>query len=173
VLSLDVVPFVALAYHDPFALLKPGSFKCHIFQWHNVMAVAFASCIPDPLGPSRASEEYQSFRDGFSRFLSGAPVTYEPNVLVTSLTSDPPPYRSGRSTGDVLPQSIVDNSKNIALGQRLPSHKVICQCESTVVHLANALPSTGKWRILVFAGDLRSTEQRNIAYNLDETLQSL
>ena len=124
-------------------------------------------------GPSRASEEYQSFCDGFSRFQSGATVTYKPNILVISLISDRPPCRSGRSTGDVLPQSIDDNSENIALGQRLPSHKVVYQCESTVVHLANALLSTGKWRILVFAGDLCSTEQRDIVYHLGETLQDI
>lgn len=33
---------------------------------------------------SGASEEYQNFRDGLSKFLSGVFVTYEPNAIVTS-----------------------------------------------------------------------------------------
>ncbi|GAB7331430.1 hypothetical protein MBLNU13_g02848t1 [Cladosporium sp. NU13] len=35
-------------------------------------------------GPSSASEEYQKFRDGFSRFLSGVSVTQEPNALIAN-----------------------------------------------------------------------------------------
>jgi phenol 2-monooxygenase len=124
-------------------------------------------------GPSGASEEYQNFRDGFSKFLSGISVTYEPNALVTRLAADREPRQSGNSNGDIAPQSVAGIAKNIALGQRLPSHKVVCQCESTAVHLASALPSTGKWRILVFAGDLSSKEQEDIVHHLGETLQSL
>jgi phenol 2-monooxygenase len=124
-------------------------------------------------GPSNASEEYQSFRDGFSRFPSGVSVTYEPNALVTSLAVDQKPRQCYDSNGDFPPQSTEGIAKNIPLGQRLPSHKVVRQCESTVVHLANALPSTGKWRIMVFAGDLRSKEQQDIVYRLGAVLQSL
>jgi phenol 2-monooxygenase len=123
-------------------------------------------------GPSDNSEEYQSFRDGFSRFLSGVSVTYEPNALVTSLAVDQKPRQCCDSSGDVPPQSTDGSAKIIPLGQRLPSHKVVRQCESTVVHLANALPSTGKWRILVFAGDLRPKEQQDIVYRLGAALQS-
>ena len=124
-------------------------------------------------GPSGASEEYQNFRDGFSKFLSGVSVTYEPNTLVTRLAADREPRQFGNSNGNVAPRSVDGIAKNIALGQRLPSHKVVSQCDSTVVHLANALPSTGKWRILVFAGDLSSKKQRKVVHSLGETLQNL
>lgn len=124
-------------------------------------------------GPSSASKEYQSFRDGFSKFLSGESVTYEPNILVIRLTFDRPPYQSDGPNGDVPTQSVDGIANSIGPGQRLPSHKVVCQCESTVVYLANALPSTGKWKVLVFASDLHSTEQRDTVYRLGDTLQSL
>jgi phenol 2-monooxygenase len=124
-------------------------------------------------GPSHNSKEYQSFRDGFSRFLSGVSVTYGPDTFVTSLTVDQNPRQCCDSNGDIPPQSTDGVAKNIALGQRLPSHKVVRQCESTIVRLASALPSTGKWRTLVFAGDLHSKEQQDIVYRLGAALQSL
>jgi phenol 2-monooxygenase len=124
-------------------------------------------------GQSSVSEEYRSFRDGFSMFLSGVSVTYEPNTLIMHLNTDQQSCQSEGTSSDAPLQSTDGIAKSIALGQRLPSHKVVCQCESTVVHLANALPSTGKWRILVFAGDIRSKEQRDIVYRLGDTLQSL
>ena len=124
-------------------------------------------------GPSRASKKYQKFRDGFSKFLSGVSVTYEPNALVMRLAADRERCQSGNSNGDIAARSVDGVAKNIALGQRLPSHQVVSQCESTVVHFVSALPSTGKWRILVFAGDLSSKAQRKVVHSLAETLQSL
>jgi phenol 2-monooxygenase len=100
-------------------------------------------------------------------------VTYEPNTLVTSLAVDQKPRQCCDYNGDFPPQSTDGIAKNIPLGQRLPSHKVVLQCEPTVVHLANALPSTDKWRILVFAGDLRPKEQQDIVYRFGAALQSL
>lgn len=76
-------------------------------------------------GPSGASEEYQNFRDGFSKFLSGVFVTYEPNALVTRLAADRESRQSGKSNGGIAPRSVNGVAKNIALGQRLPSHKVV------------------------------------------------
>lgn len=123
-------------------------------------------------GPSSASEEYRSFRDGFSKFPGGVTVAYELRILVTRLTVNQSPRQPGHFNGDVPTQSVDGIARNVALGQRLPLRKVVCQCESTLVHLAIALPSTGKWRILVFAGDLCFKEQQDIVHRLvGETLQ--
>ena len=93
---------------------------------------------------SSASEEYQSFRDGFFRFLSGTSVTYEPKALVTRFSPEEQPYHSKVSNGNTAIQSVDDIAKSITFGRTWPSHKVVYQCESTVVHLATALSTTGK-----------------------------
>ncbi|KAL3455835.1 FAD binding domain-containing protein [Aspergillus heterothallicus] len=45
-------------------------------------------------------------------------------------------------------------AKNVAVGMRLPSSQVIRHCDSKPVQLATALKSDGRWRVMVFAGDL-------------------
>jgi hypothetical protein len=49
-----MVPFLTLAYHDPFGPLESGSFEDHMFQWNNVLVVTLACLTPDafnsPLG---------------------------------------------------------------------------------------------------------------------------
>lgn len=55
---------------------------------------------------SGASEEYQNFRDGLSKFLSGVSVTYEPNPIVTRIAADRELRRSGNSNGNIEPRSV-------------------------------------------------------------------
>ena len=43
---------------------------------------------------------------------------------------------------------------NVIVGMRMPSAQVVRHCDSKPMQLAKALPSDGRWRILVFAGDL-------------------
>ena len=43
---------------------------------------------------------------------------------------------------------------NIYPGVRIPSFKVVNQADACPTHIASLLPSTGQWRILLFAGDL-------------------
>ncbi|KAI1137625.1 FAD binding domain-containing protein [Hypoxylon sp. FL0543] len=104
-------------------------------------------------GPSKESQDYQSFRDRFSQFLSGVAISYGPSSLVAESSQ----------------QSL---AHNIRLGQRLPSHKVVCNAESNIVHLSDMFPSNGAWRILVFAGDIRSSAQLDKVQQLGTTLES-
>lgn len=88
-------------------------------------------------GPTRDSEEYQSFRDQFSGFLSGVKVQYGEGLLISDEDN----------CGSCL-------ARHLALGARLPFHKVISQAEANVVRLSDVLISNGKWRILVLPGDI-------------------
>ncbi|KAL2840885.1 FAD binding domain-containing protein [Aspergillus pseudoustus] len=45
-------------------------------------------------------------------------------------------------------------AKNVAVGMRLPSSQVVRYCDSKPVQLATTLKSDGRWRVMVFVGDL-------------------
>ncbi|KAI1759577.1 FAD binding domain-containing protein [Hypoxylon sp. FL1150] len=105
-------------------------------------------------GPSKQSRDYQTFRDRFAGFVSGTAVCYAPSALVAK-TSE---------------QSSVSH---IELGQRLPSHKVVCNAEANLIHLSDMMPSNGTWRILTFAGDIESPSQLERVQQLGTYLEGL
>ncbi|KAL4946763.1 hypothetical protein BDV06DRAFT_229660 [Aspergillus oleicola] len=45
-------------------------------------------------------------------------------------------------------------AKNVVVGMRLPSSQVVRYCDSKPVQLASSLKSNGRWRVMVFAGDI-------------------
>ncbi|KAL3454384.1 FAD binding domain-containing protein [Aspergillus insuetus] len=45
-------------------------------------------------------------------------------------------------------------AKNVPVGMRLPSSQVVRHCDSKPVQLSTTLKSDGRWRVMVFAGDL-------------------
>lgn len=49
---------------------------------------------------------------------------------------------------------------NVIVGKRIPSFKVLSQADARPWHLHELLPSVGRWRILVFPGDVTRTEQK-------------
>ena len=53
---------------------------------------------------------------------------------------------------------------------RLPSHKVLYQADAKPVEIGELLKSDGRWRIMVFAGDLREESQFNRVQRLGEAL---
>ncbi|KAI0172945.1 thioredoxin-like protein [Hypoxylon sp. FL1284] len=105
-------------------------------------------------GPSRRSRDYQNFREGFTGFVSGVAICYAPSSLISST----------RKQG---------LARNIKLGQRLPSHKVICNSESNPTHISDMMPSNGSWKILTFAGDVGSPPQLERVQQLGAYLERL
>ncbi|KAL4797987.1 FAD binding domain-containing protein [Aspergillus venezuelensis] len=45
-------------------------------------------------------------------------------------------------------------ASNVVVGMRLPSSQVVRYCDSKPVQLASALKSNGRWRVMVFVGDI-------------------
>lgn len=147
-------------------------------------------------GPSEESQDYQTFRDTFSWFLSGVSVSYGPNGLVTRAKGEctgtnghnpngddfcdgqasdlpsSPDQSNGYAGFDRYPVSDPNLAKTIRLGQRMPSEKIVCQAEANPVLLSNILPSNGRWRILVFAGDLISADQRQVIQKVGDALET-
>ncbi len=48
-----------------------------------------------------------------------------------------------------------DLAKNLTIGMRFPSTQVVRFCDAKAMHFVKALPADGRWRIVVFAGDVR------------------
>lgn len=87
--------------------------------------------------PARRAD-YQGFRDRFSEFISGVGVRYGDNCLIASESS------GSRNLGQ----------KTIALGQRIPDFDLVNHASAEPTHLHALLPSTGLFRIVLFAGDI-------------------
>ncbi|GES62091.1 FAD binding domain protein [Aspergillus terreus] len=49
---------------------------------------------------------------------------------------------------------------NVVVGMRLPSSQVVRFCDSKPVQLMTSLKSDGRWRVMAFVGDLKSTENQ-------------
>ncbi|KAH8799108.1 FAD binding domain-containing protein [Xylogone sp. PMI_703] len=48
-------------------------------------------------------------------------------------------------------------ASNLKVGMRVPSVQVVRFCDAEVIQLVKALPSDGRWRIVVFGGDVRQS----------------
>ena len=59
---------------------------------------------------------------------------------------------------------------NLAVGMRFPSAQVVRLCDSKAMQLTTALPADGRWRIVIFAGDIQheyaSTRLRKVYMSL-------
>lgn len=44
---------------------------------------------------------------------------------------------------------------NLAVGMRFPSTQVVRHCDARAMQLVKALPADGRWRMVIFAGDVR------------------
>jgi phenol 2-monooxygenase len=46
-------------------------------------------------------------------------------------------------------------ASNLTVGMRFPSTQVVRHCDAKAMQLVKALPADGRWRIVIFAGDIR------------------
>jgi phenol 2-monooxygenase len=61
---------------------------------------------------------------------------------------------------------------NIVVGMRFPSAQVVRFCDAKAMQLAKALPSDGRWRVVVFAGDIGTSMASSRLLKLAEYLRS-
>jgi phenol 2-monooxygenase len=117
------------------------------------------------------------FKDAFVKgnmFASGLSVDYGASMLVAK-PEDPAEQGDGTSlpvpatTASIskepdLGTRIVSNQElatNIKLGMRFPSYKALNQSSARPVHFQSLLKSDGRFRIVVFAGDVLNPEQKS------------
>jgi len=107
---------------------------------------------------SASQSDFQAFREKFYDFLSGVAVTYDQSLLIRH-----------KPTSTVTRDSVANN---VVVGRRLASHQVLNQADARPTHMADLIPSNGRWRILVFAGDLRKPDLSSLMRaNADHILQ--
>ena len=114
------------------------------------------------------SVDFQVIRNKMYDFLAGVGVTYGPSILVAQSGDGIAAVKGLHKEAPVIARQ--DVARNIKLGRRLQSYKVINQAEAGPVLLADLLKSDGRWRMIVFAGDLTNPDQAQRVNQLGELL---
>ena len=110
-----------------------------LINWDKVWAKQMSSMGKGANGAVDANGKID-FSEIFVRaeaFTAGLTITYDDSSIT-------------RSKG-----SSQELATTIKVGQRFPSVQVVRFCDAKAMQLVTALPSDGRWRIVVFAGDIR------------------
>jgi len=97
----------------------------------------------------------QNFSDHFiksGRYMAGLTATYEDSEITRAQGSS---------------QSL---AKNLKVGMRFPSTQVVRFCDAKAMQLVKALPADGRWRIVVFAGNISEAVPAQRLGNVSEIL---
>lgn len=118
-------------------------------------------------------EEFkQAFEKG-NEFASGTAVNYGASVIVAK-EGDAAAQGDGSDVklkGDrtIGKQQL---ASNIKMGMRMNSFKVLNQADARPWHFQERLPSDGRWRVVVFAGDISQAQQMERVQTLGQKLAS-
>jgi phenol 2-monooxygenase (NADPH) len=63
-------------------------------------------------------------------------------------------------------------ASNIKIGQRMPSVKVLNQSDARPSHFRELLKANGRWRVVIFAGDVRDASQKAKLQSLGERMEA-
>ncbi|PQE31204.1 phenol 2-monooxygenase protein [Rutstroemia sp. NJR-2017a WRK4] len=120
----------------------------------------------------------EEFKDTFQKgllFASGVAVDYGTSILIAK-EGDATSQGDGTIVSQDMRLRVVgkqDLTKNIKIGMRMPSFKVLNQSDARPWHFQERLKSDGRWRIIVFAGDISDSNQMSRITALGPKLQSL
>ncbi|KAJ7121127.1 FAD binding domain-containing protein [Mycena epipterygia] len=87
-------------------------------------------------------EEFHALWLRLGKWTSGTAVKYDPSLLVAASSA-----------------AKTELAQNIIIGSHFESHMVVCYADAHAVQLADKLVSDGRWRLIVFAGDLANPSQ--------------
>jgi phenol 2-monooxygenase len=142
---------------------------------------------PRTILPTYESERAQVAKDlidfdhKFSRLFSGRPAKNVADEAGVSMDEFKKVFEKGNLFASGLsveyPSSVVvagrgkqNVATNLKLGMRFPSHKVINQADARPWHFQEWMKSDGRFRIVLFAGDIRKEEQMERVKKLCDTL---
>ncbi|KAI1080402.1 FAD binding domain-containing protein [Whalleya microplaca] len=114
-------------------------------------------------------EEFSKAFNMSHMFTSGIGVNYGPSVLVAKPHDPETPIES---TTQQQAQSTPSLAKNCQPGTRFPSHQVIAQSDARPWQLHHKMPSDGRFRIVVFGGDVSLPAQRDLVNGLGAWLDA-
>ena len=97
-------------------------------------------------------KEFKATFEKGNIFTSGISVKYGPSVLV----QEPRKISNEQKSSSMNPWL-----GGIEIGRRFPSFQVVHQADATPIHLGDKLKSDGRWRLVVFCGDL--TDKASVA----------
>ena len=89
-------------------------------------------------------EFHQVYLEG-NKFASGTIVDYEDSLLVS---------KTGALPVDSNDCTMDQKAAKVPIGRRLNSSNIICQANGQPVHIADRLASDGRFRVLIFPGDV-------------------
>ncbi|KAG9236178.1 FAD binding domain protein [Amylocarpus encephaloides] len=119
----------------------------------------------------------EEFKDAFEKgnmFASGVAVNYGASVIVAK-DGDAAEQGDGTDVSVKNPNGarVIGNAKlarNIKTGMRMPSFQVLNQADARPWQFQEMLKSDGRWRIVVFAGDVANASQMKRIKNLGSSL---
>ncbi|KAF4627178.1 hypothetical protein G7Y89_g10976 [Cudoniella acicularis] len=101
-----------------------------------------------------AKEDFSETFVKAGRFTAGLTSTYDDSVITRKKWSD---------------QGL---ASNLVVGMRVPSTLVVRFCDAKAMQFVKAFPSDGRWRIAVFAGDVRNESSKEKLKKLGDYLFS-
>lgn len=111
----------------------------NLIEWDKTWVKAMASMGKNEGGVLDANNkvDFSEIWVKAEAFTAGLTITYDDSALTRAKSST---------------QSLANK---ITVGMRFPTAQVVRFCDALEVQLVRALPSDGRWRIVVFAGDVR------------------
>jgi phenol 2-monooxygenase (NADPH) len=118
------------------------------------------------------------FKDAFEKgnlFASGVAVDYGASLIVAK-AGDAAQQGDGTDVSQKQKSLRVVGKQELAskikIGMRMPSFKVLSQSDARPWHFQERLKSDGRWRVVVFAGDVSNPKQMERVQTLGKNLKS-
>jgi phenol 2-monooxygenase len=118
-------------------------------------------------------DEFKSAIEKGNAFASGVAVDYGASIIVAK-DGDAAAQGDGTAVHSADTIRVVGKqvAANIKIGMRMPSFKVLNQADARPWHFQELLKSDGRWRIVVFAGDVSENTQMQRVQKLGQALSS-
>ncbi|KAI4756407.1 2-polyprenyl-6-methoxyphenol hydroxylase [Aureobasidium sp. EXF-3400] len=122
--------------------LRPDAIGTYVSERSKVAAelIDFDRTLTSLYNPTHAGSAAETFQDHFLRsakYMAGLMTRYEGSILVNSQDSDQ------------------QSARNVHIGMRFPSARVVRLSDSMHLEFARVLKSDGRWRIVIFVGDIK------------------
>ncbi|KAK9342112.1 FAD binding domain-containing protein [Lipomyces starkeyi] len=102
-------------------------------------------------------DEFHAFFEKGNEFASGTIVDYESSPLVDKSSGKPIPH----PTDNEVTLTVSPLAKNILIGRRFDTAKVVSQSDAHPWYLTDRMLSDGRWRIVNFTGDFMKVAKLN------------
>jgi phenol 2-monooxygenase len=117
-------------------------------------------------------DEFKAAFEKGNMFASGVAVDYGASIIVAK-DGDAAKQGDGTAVGRGNSKRVIGKPElagNIKMGVRIPSFKVLSQADGRPWHFQELLKSNGKWRIVIFAGDVSDKTQMARVQKLGQEL---